>query len=307
METPHPQLLPLLEQYQIDWGTFSKKGRPDVGVREKRVAIVTALHEAGCTWAALMEITGLSNGAIQRLTQAKGCKAAQQRRQESGRTAGAATRGRRREWLTRQLSQQWAEGKFDFHRGRVRSEAERDTLRKSWTPALREVQAQNAKEHVWGNPIVCESLLAFHRSPAERGRRSRLQTQRMQDDPEKYLRGRAAWVNTPKGTKSQIYARSSYEVAAVTRLEKDPQVVQYEHERRFELPDGRWVLPDFLVTLQDGSCLLVEVKSSWVFILPPSHKVHQRLQIAAALAAEHGWTFAVWTEKELSHALATAA
>ena len=121
----------------------------------------------------------------------------------------------------------------------------------------------------------------------------------MKDNPAKYLRGRAAWVDTPKGSEPCTYVRSSYEVAAVSRLEADGGVAGYEYERRFVLPDGRWVLPDFLVTRTDGSRLLIEVKSAWVFGLPYSHKVRCRLLESKRLASENGWAFEVWTEKEL--------
>ena len=299
MENPHSKLVPLLEARGLTWASFSRRGRPPAGVRDKRAAIVTALHESGCTWAEMIEITGMSNGAIQRLTQAKGCAAVQKRRAEMGRRAGRATRGRRREWLTEQLKQQWADGKFDFHRGRVRSEAERDLLRAAWTPERRQAKSEQTKKQVWGSPRVRERLLAFHRSPQERARRSKLQVQRMKDNPTKYLRGRAAWVSTPKGVKPRTYVRSSYEVAAVSKLEADPNVVSYEYECRFVLPDGRWILPDFLVTLVGGQQVLVEVKSAWVFNMPSSHKVHRRLREAGELAAGNGWDFAIWTEKAL--------
>jgi hypothetical protein len=153
---------------------------------------------------------------------------------------------------------------------------------------------------------VRSRLLAFHRSPQERARRSRLQTKRMRENPVKYLRGKAAWVDTPKSQKSRTYVRSSYEVAAVAKLEADPQVMAYEYERQFMLEDGRWVLPDFIVTLTSGQQVMVEVKAAWVFGLSPSHKVSRRLQEARHLAAQHGWSFKVWTEEELGDALTTA-
>lgn len=124
----------------------------------------------------------------------------------------------------------------------------------------------------------------------------------MKENPSKYLRGKAAWVDTPKGGRPRTYVRSSYEVAAVARLEADPQVVSYEYERLFVLPNGRWVLPDFLVTFRSSLKVLVEIKAAWVFGLPPSHKVLQRLRVAEHLASQHGWAFEIWTEKELGNA-----
>ena len=305
--TPHSRLVPLLEQCDLDYATFSKRGRPPVGVREKRSVIVTILHESGCSWAEMIEITGLSNGSIQRLTEAKGCAAVVARRQEQGRLSGEMTRGCKRPWLTRQLKRQWADGKFDFHRGRVRSEKECQKLRQSWTSELRKAAASRVEEKVWGHPEVSKRLLAFHRSPAERVRRSRAQVERMKTDPMKYLRGRSAWVDTPKGDKPRTYVRSSYEVATIALLEHNPKVAAYEYERRFTLDDGRWVLPDFLVTFNDGRVLLVEVKAQWIFSLPFNHKVHRRLRESQMIANQNGWDFEVWAEKELGDALRTAA
>ena len=109
------------------------------------------------------------------------------------------------------------------------------------------------------------------------------------------------WVLTPKGSSEKTFARSSYEVSAIVLLEADTQVVRYEHEHRFILSDGRWVLPDFLIEYADGSTLLVEVKASWVLNLPSDHKVQQRLQISRQLAESHGWGFGIWTERELKN------
>jgi len=172
---------------------------------------------------------------------------------------------------------------------------------------LREQAAQRIQETVWGDPEVRDRLLFFHRSPEERARRSRAQSKRMQENPGKYLRGRAAWVATPKGTQDQVYVRSSYEKAAVAVLEAASEVVTYEYERRFELKTGKWILPDFLVTMQDGPNLLVEVKAAWVFNLPYMHKVHVRLRETEDLARQLGFGFAIWTEKELGNAFSAAA
>ena len=300
-------LLPLLSKHDIDWATFRKKGRPARGVREKRSAIVTELHRSGLSWKEMEEITGLGNASIQRLTKAKGCAAVQAKRKALGRAAGESVRGRKRPWLTEQLKRQWAEGVFDFHRGRVRPESERKALRASWTPERREQASEHARERVWGNPTVRQNLLDFHRSPEERARCSRAQAQRMRENPGKYLRGRARWIDTPKGTKDRAWVRSSYEAAAVVSLEDCPEVVWYEHERCVHLSNGKYVLPDFIVGYRNGSVCLVEVKAAWVLNLPPTHRVAKRLQISCDIAAEQGWDFAVWTEQELGDALRRAA
>ena len=299
MKTPHPKLVPLLLKHGIGWEAFCKRGRPPAGVRDKRVAIVTELHEGGCSWSEMYEITGLSNGSIQRLTGAKGCAAVRAKRRNLGKNVGATWAGKKRPG---QLERQWASGTFNFHRGRVRSPEERARLKASWTPELRLQAKDNSKRYVWGNPKVRARLLDFHRSPEERVRCSRAQVQRMKDNPGKYLRGRAQWMDTPKGSAGRAYVRSSYEAAAVRLLESDPLVVRYEHERRMMLPDGRWVLPDFVVERADGRTSLIEVKADWVFSLPEGHKTRKRILIARDLAANQGWDFIVWTEQELKNA-----
>lgn len=94
--------------------------------------------------------------------------------------------------------------------------------------------------------------------------------------------------------------RSSYESAAVRRLEGDGSVQGFVFEPRLTLPDGKHILPDFLVTWADGSKTLVEVKPA-VFAFGPSapETTMQRLRVAQSEAERNGWKFEVWTEKEL--------
>lgn len=296
---PHPLLVPLLEKYRLTHAQFIARGRPPKGspshLRAARAGIVTELHAGGMTWAQLIEVTGLSNGSVQRLTAAKGCEAVRARRRALGVQLGSSGRGKPRPG---QLERQWAAGVFDFHRGRVRSEEERRKLRAAFTPERRAAIAARFKA-LWEDPVWRGELLAFHRSPEERVRRSAAVVRWMEAHPGRVGRGRAEWVETPKGAAPRAFARSSYEVAAVGRLEGDPEVTRYTHEPRFELEGGRWILPDFLVQRVDGAVLLIEVKASWVLDLPAEDRSLQRLQRAATLAEASGWGFAIWTEKEL--------
>ena len=91
--------------------------------------------------------------------------------------------------------------------------------------------------------------------------------------------------------------RSSYEVAAVELLESDSSILSFEYEPRFKLKCGRYILPDFLITYQDGSKSLVEIKASWVFSLSPGSKPLLRLEEARDIAVSKGWGFEIWTEK----------
>jgi hypothetical protein len=129
----------------------------------------------------------------------------------------------------------------------------------------------------------------------------------MQDNPVKYIRGRAAWVDAPKEVRGRIHVRSSYEQAAVAVLEADTDVTAYEYERRCLLADGKWILPDFVVTRINGCHTLIEVKAAWVQALPKDHRVQTRLRQSEALALQLGWDFQVWTEKELGDALSAVA
>jgi hypothetical protein len=96
-----------------------------------------------------------------------------------------------------------------------------------------------------------------------------------------------------------VWVRSSYEKAALAKVEGDDLVKSYEVEPRLSTGDGHWILPDLLVTYTFGK-VLVEVKASWVLKLPPNHKVSLRLSAARSLAIEAGWGYAVWTEKDLA-------
>jgi hypothetical protein len=58
------------------------------------------------------------------------------------------------------------------------------------------------------------------------------------------------------------------------------------------------MLPDFVVTHQDGTVALIEVKASWVLSLPTDHNVQRRLEAASSYAASMGWDFLIWTEKD---------
>jgi hypothetical protein len=299
MTTPHPKLAPLLAKHNVTHADFIKKGRPVKGTGEALVsarrAIITELHAQGTSWSEMLEVTGLGQGSIQRLTGAMWNPESRKRVSENGARTGKSWKGKPRPG---QLERQWAAGTFDFHRGRVLSEAERQALRDGWTPERREASRQHSLRN-WSNPDVQSKIMAFHTSHEERSRRSATQAQRMKDTPDVYVRGRAEWVDTPKGLHERAYVRSSYEKAAVTLLESDPDVVRYEHERTLSLPDGRWFLPDFIVERSNAKVVLVEVKAAWVLTHPRCGGERQRLAVSESFAKEQGWEFAVWTEREL--------
>lgn len=299
MTPPHPKLAPLLAKHNVTHADFVKKGRPVKGTGEMLVgarrAIITELHSQGTSWSEMIEVTGLGNATIQRLTGAMWNPESRKRVRENGVRTGKTWKGKSRPG---QLERQWAAGTFDFHRGRVRSESERQALRDGWTPVRRQEASRRSLRN-WANPDVRSKIMSFHTTTEERTRRSAAQAQRMKDSPGVYVRGRAEWVDTPKGLHERAYVRSSYEKAAVTNLESDPDVVRYEHERLLSLPDGRWFLPDFIVERANAEVTLVEVKAAWVLTHPDCEDVRQRLALSESFAKGQGWGFAVWTEREL--------
>lgn len=296
MKVPHPLLLPLLEKYDISWEQFIKLGRPPLGIRSKRSQIITDLHTSGLTWSEMVDVTGLSNGAIQRLTQAKGCAASREHLREGMLRASRMGVDKRRAKLSASMVERWRQGLFDFHKSRVRSPSEKQALKDGWTPEKRAV-ASASKKKSWATQDYRESLLKFHRSPEERARRSRAQSERMKLDPVKWARSKGRFVQASKcAAGDRFWVRSSYEAAAVSILEADPDVSSYEYEPYLDEVDGRLIKPDFVVVGLTG-ILLIEVKASWAIRLPVSHPVRMRLERARAAAAVRGWGFAIWTEK----------
>lgn len=295
MKQIHPMLAPLLEKFDISWSLFSKRGRPPKGVREKRSAIVTELHRAGLTWVEMCEVTGLSNGAIQRLTQAKGCEASRAHLRQSGVRVGSSWKGKKRPG---QLERQWAAGNFDHLRGAKLPPERVEALKALWTPQRRQQHSKLIKDKVWGDPEVRASLLEFHRSPSERLRRSEAQIDRMLQKPSKWLRGKASYVDAQKESRARIWVRSSYEAAAVRLLDSDPKIISYQYEPVYRV-GGRRILPDFLVSTEDAK-VLVEVKALWVLSLDLDHPVQKRLELSRLLAEERGWSFEIWTEENLN-------
>lgn len=299
----HPHLAPLLEKYGISWDDFSRKGRPPKGVSELRSCIVTDLHAEGRTWADVMAITGLSNGAVQRLTKAKRNPNTMARVRSSAAELGRSGAGVPKPWLSDDLRRRWADGRFDFHCA-PRSEKDRVALRASWTDERR-VRMSNIRTRLWAEASYRGRLEAYHRSPEVRRQRSTQQAYRMAHAPATFIRGVRSFVFAMKCDQFLIHTRSSYETAVVHLLESDPRVRSYTYEPT--MTDECGVLfPDFVVTWADGGTTLIEVKAHWVTRLPPEHKVTVRLERSRRLADRMGWSFDIWTEnrKEVRDALA---
>ena len=83
----------LLVKFDLTKDQLNKRGRVAKEIVKKRSALVTYLHEQGYSWKEMTEITGLSQGSIQNLSKAKGCKAVQDKRKKLGAHAGRSTKG----------------------------------------------------------------------------------------------------------------------------------------------------------------------------------------------------------------------
>ena len=296
---PHPQLLPFLEEFGVTYEAFRKTGRPTDHIVSVRSAVITRLHEVGTSWADMIDITGLSNGTIQRLTKGKRCPAVQQKRAAIGAAVGRQLKGLPKPQLSEQMRQRWREGLFDFHIGRKRSEAEKIRLKLAFTPD-RKAKMSVARKKLWQNPAYRQHLESYHRSDEERIRRSVAQTNRMRQNPERW--GRGGYVTGAKHTgHPEFWIRSRMEAMAVYILEEDPNVVSYDYEPLFDLPDGRYIMPDFQVWFADGSVKVIEVKPAWVFRLEPTHRKTIRIALYRQVIADHGLDLEFWTEEDKLH------
>lgn len=97
--------------------------------------------------------------------------------------------------------------------------------------------------------------------------------------------------------------RSSWELAYINFLDRDPSVVSFSYEM-IKIPYVsnlrskriRNYLPDFFVTRADGSTQLVEIKSSRRV---SNLTVQKKAAAAERWSQEHGASFVMLTEKEL--------
>lgn len=302
----HPELEPLLCQFGLTVEQFHRKGRlgsADRWIIEARRSVVTTLHLQGKTWAQMCLITGLSNGSIQRLTQGIWNEASRENSRQNAVRSGRLGKGVKKPWLTELLRVRWREGKFDNQRGRKLSEQQRQMLRASFTPERRASIALRFRRQ-WQDPEYRDPLLAYHRSPEERQRRSKRTAEWVaQLATRRQLGSIPGWYEPAKCSSYPVFTKSSYERVACDVLDALSEVFDYDYEPPLVAQDGRTFLPDFVVR-RGTSTVLVEVKASWVLQMPPTDKRVQRLELARREAALRGWGFEIWTEKDrLRHAL----
>lgn len=296
-----PRIIPYLEDNGVSWEDFSRRMTRDPEIKRIRSLVVTDLHEKGFSWQEMTKITSFGAGQLHGYTKAVRCEAARRNKAENGSRTGRLSKGVSKPWVTELLKKRWASGAFDFHRGRKCSETVRLRFLASWTTERRESHSKLKKSH-WQNPSYREGLENFHRSKAERARRSRAQVDRMQEDPQKWTRGCGAWVEASKCEgRQRFWVRSRHEVAAVAVLEKDPDVLSFQYEPRFHDETGMTAIPDFIVRMKNGDEKLVEVKAAWVLRMPPDYRKQRGLARYRAIAQSIGLPFEVWTEEDVLH------
>jgi len=297
---PPPEIVPYLEKHEISWELFSRRMVRDPEVKRIRSEVVTELHQQGKTWAQMTALTSFGAGQLRGYTRAVGCVASRKNLSEAGARSGRARKGEKKPWFSKQMKERWEKGEFDFHRGRVRSEEERQALRDSWTPERRAAFCRTMTER-WANPEFRQKLERFHQDPKTRMERSARQAAAIKADPQKWSWGKGSRVRSTKSDRARFWVRSTFETAAVRLLEGDVQVASYEYEPVFKDEAGLTILPDFKVVFTDGSWKIVEVKASWVLRLPPEHPKAQKLARYRRLAERLGVSFEIWTEQDVLH------
>ncbi len=98
-----------------------------------------------------------------------------------------------------------------------------------------------------------------------------------------------------------IFYRSSYERIAYEMLDADTTVIRYQPEPfviAYPNSEGkiRRYRPDILVEKRTGKTVLIEVKPRWKM---GDRNTRLKLEAGERYAKNNGWTFEVWTEKEL--------
>ncbi len=104
---------------------------------------------------------------------------------------------------------------------------------------------------------------------------------------------RQGYYETKKANPRVLYYQSSYELKAATMLDEMDEVDSYISQHTFTM-DGRERITDFIVTWNDGSKTILEIK--------PERRLEQfkeQIEDNREYARRNGWRFQIWTEKEL--------
>lgn len=112
---------------------------------------------------------------------------------------------------------------------------------------------------------------------------------------------KTGWFKTKKHPKAcSFYYRSSYELAAMEKLEQDPTVLSWESETitleyQFQGATRRY-LPDLLISYSCGKRVLVEIKPEKMVDLPINAA---KAKAAIQYCQEKDLVYEVWTEKQI--------
>ena len=104
---------------------------------------------------------------------------------------------------------------------------------------------------------------------------------------------RQGYYETKKANPRVLYYQSSYELKAATILDEMDEVQSYISQHTFTM-DGRERITDFIVTWNDRSKTILEIK--------PERRIEQfkeQIEDNREYARRSGWNFQIWTEKEL--------
>jgi hypothetical protein len=276
MSDPHPVLIPYLEKHQITWEelTQTPKGRTkktdlrSVEIRKLKSDLITDLHSSGFSWVEMSTMVGKTVRFIQKYTKYKWSDGMKEKRGVLMRVnAENGDEIKRRTKIGKYTKKKWEEGKFDFHKNRIRSDEEIARQKASYTPEVRAKMSEAKIKYIKTLDVL-------------------------------YCHGIRSWVTSSKCIIPRVHVRSSYEKIAIGILDADDIVVSFEYEPSFILPNGKRILPDFLVTYKSGSKALIEIKASWQLKI---NKSIERLELARQIALANNWDFQVWTERDKLH------
>lgn len=104
-----------------------------------------------------------------------------------------------------------------------------------------------------------------------------------------------------KKNKKEIPYRSTYELKAFQILEEDANVKKYDYEKiRVRYRDKNYKLRSYYPDIVTSDKRVIEVKSQWIFEKQNKEDdVFRKFAAAEKWAQKNGYTFEVWTEKEL--------
>jgi hypothetical protein len=165
----------------------------------------------------------------------------------------------------------------------------------------KQVSATKKRKFASGEIVVWNKGLTKETSPSLVSTGNKIREYYLNGDFLKHCKIKG-YFHSDKNNKDFPY-RSTYELKAFEILEADNKVFKYEYETlriRYYGKDNRKhaYRPDLFV----NDSRIIEVKSNWIFEkqnTSDDDTVFRKFRAAKRFAKKHGYTFEVWTEKEL--------